>query len=89
MRKESAFSHMKQGRRGVVQELANVHIFLIQQEAFQDGRQLLDCSKSSSFFGSPLVMHSLEAQPRFCFFSPLKDAVSYLSPFTNPIQFNS
>lgn len=36
-----------------------------------------------------LVMWFLEAQPRFCFFSPLKISGSYLFPMINRTQFNS
>lgn len=48
------FANTKRGSSGVILELATVHVFLIQQAASQSGRQRLDYSKSSSFFGSPL-----------------------------------
>lgn len=48
-------ANTKRGSSGVALELATVHVFLIQRAASQSGRQLLDYSKSSSFFGSPLL----------------------------------
>lgn len=48
------FGNTERGSSGVILELATVRVFLIHQAASQCGRQLLDYSKSSSFFGSPL-----------------------------------
>lgn len=49
------FANTEHGSSGVILELATVRVFLMQQAASQCGRQLLDYSKSSSFFGSPLL----------------------------------
>lgn len=68
----------------------NHSVSLIQQEASWSGRWFLDCSKSSSVFGSPLFRcRSYEVQPRFCFVSLPKESVSYMHLLNNPIVFHS